>query len=65
MYICRTIRVSERRACQVLGQARATQRRQLSPPSDEERLTAEIITLTTKYGRYGYRRTTAMLKNSG
>ena len=65
MHICRTIRVSERRACQVLGQARTTQRRQLSPPSDEERLTAEIITLATRYGRYGYRRITAMLKNSG
>jgi putative transposase len=65
MHICRTIHVSERRACQVLGQARATQRRQLSPPSDEERLTAEIIALATKYGRYGYRRITAMLNNSG
>jgi putative transposase len=64
MHICRTIRVSERRACQVLGQARTTQRRQLSPPSDEERLTTEIIALATKYGRYGYRRITAMLKNS-
>jgi putative transposase len=65
MHICRTIRVSERRACQVLGQARTTQRRQLSLPSDEERLTAEIIALATRYGRYGYRRITAMLKNSG
>jgi putative transposase len=57
--------VSERRACQVLDQARATQRRQLSPPSDEERLTGEIIALATRYGRYGYRRITAMLQNSG
>ena len=65
MHICRTIHVSERRACQVLGQARTTQRRQMSPPSDEERLTAEIITLATRYGRYGYRRIAAMLKNSG
>ena len=65
MHICRTIRVSERRACQVLGQARTTQRWQLSPPSDEERLTTEIIALATRYGRYGYRRITAMLKNSG
>jgi putative transposase len=57
--------VSERRACQVLNQARTTQRRQLSPPSDEERLTGEIIALASRYGRYGYRRITAMLQNSG
>jgi len=58
-------KVSERRACEVLGQARTTQRRQLSPPSDEEQLTSDIIGLATRYGRYGYRRITAMLNNSG
>jgi putative transposase len=47
----------------VLGQARATQRHHPSPPSDEKRLTAEIIALGTKYGRYGYRRITALLNN--
>jgi putative transposase len=55
--------VSERRACKVLGQARATQRRSLSPPSDEKQLTNDIITLATRYGRYGYRRITALLNN--
>ena len=55
--------VSERRACKVLEQARATQRRNLSPPSDEKRLTNDIIDLATRYGRYGYRRITAMLNN--
>jgi len=49
--------VSERRACKVLEQARATQRRNLSPPSDD------IIALATRYGRYGYRRITALLNN--
>jgi putative transposase len=49
----------------VLGQARTTQFRKLSEPSDEKRLTADIITLATKYGRYGYRRITALLQNSG
>ena len=57
--------VSERRACKVLEQARATQRRNLSPPSDEEQLTDDIITLATRYGRYGYRRITAMLRQEG
>ena len=55
--------VSERRACQVLGQARATQRHNPSPPSDEKHLTADILALATKYGRYGYRRVTALLNN--
>jgi len=55
--------VSERRACKVLGQARATQRHQPTPPSDEKQLTADIIALATKYGRYGYRRITALLNN--
>ena len=53
--------VSERRACKVLEQARATQRRILSPPSDEKQLTDDIVALATKYGRYGYRRITALL----
>ena len=49
----------------MLEQARATQRRNLSPPSDEERLTGDIIALATRYGRYGYRRITAMLRQEG
>jgi transposase InsO family protein len=56
--------VSERRACQVLGQARATQRLISSPPSNEKQLTADILALATKYGRYGYRRITALLNNN-
>ena len=62
-YICQKLKVSQRRACRVLGQARATQRRQLSPPSDEKRLTEDIIALAIKYGRYGYRRITALLNS--
>jgi len=56
--------VSERRACQVLGQARATQRLISPPPSDEKQLTADILALATKYGWYGYRRITALLNNN-
>ena len=63
LHVCWKLKVSERRACQVFGQARGTQRRQLSPPSDEEQLTSDIIALATRYGRYGYRRITAMLNN--
>jgi len=55
--------VSERRGCKVLDQARATQRRNLSPPSDEKQLTDDIIALAIRYRRYGYRRITALLNN--
>jgi putative transposase len=48
----------------VLGQARTTQRRESSPSSDEMQLTKDIVVLATKYGRYGYRRITALLNNN-
>ena len=57
--------VPERRACRVLGQHRSTQRKPPSPPDDEAGLTADIIALATRYGRYGYRRVTALLRHAG
>jgi len=57
--------VSERRACRVLDQPRPTQRRVLKSRGDEESLTAEIIHLATRFGRYGYRRITALLRELG
>ena len=59
------LRVSERRACTVLVQPRSTQRYRPSPPSDEERLVTRIVELASKYGRYGYRRITALLRREG
>jgi putative transposase len=59
------IDVSERRACVVIGQPRATQRRRPIIRDDEEALTAAIIRLATTYGRYGYRRITALLRTEG
>jgi putative transposase len=47
----------------LLEQNRATQRRIILPSSDERQLTEDIIALATKYGRYGYRRITALLNN--
>jgi putative transposase len=57
--------VPERRACRVLGQHRSTQRKPPSRPEDEAALTADIIALATQYGRYGYRRITALLRAAG
>ena len=57
--------VSERRACQVLGQPRATQRRPRVVPNDEPRLVERMVELATRYGRYGYRRITILLRRDG
>ena len=57
--------VSERRACQVLGQHRSTQRKAPHRPDDEAALTADVIELATTYGRYGYRRIAALLREAG
>jgi transposase InsO family protein len=59
------LEVSERRACRVLGQARSTQRQVPRGRDDEERLTAAIVGLATRYGRYGYRRVTMLLRWQG
>jgi transposase InsO family protein len=58
-------RVSQRRACQVLGQPRSTQRREPAVPDDEPRLVERMVELATQYGRYGYRRITALLRAEG
>ena len=57
--------MSERRACQVLSQHRSTQRRKRCVPSDEPRLLKRIVELASDYGRYGYRRVTALLRREG
>ena len=58
-------RVSERRACRVIGQPRATQRRKPIIRDDEDALTKAIVRLATTYGRYGYRRVRALLHTEG
>ena len=57
--------VSERRACRVLGQHRSTQRHVPRGREDEERLVADMIELARQYGRYGYRRVAALLRDAG
>ena len=49
----------------MLGQSRSTQRRWPRISGDEEALTADIIALATRFGRYGYRRITALLRQLG
>jgi putative transposase len=57
--------VSERRACAALGQHRSTQRKAAKGRDDEAALTADIVELAKAYGRYGYRRITALLRHAG
>ena len=52
-------------ACRVLNQPRSTQRRKPKTSKDEPRLLKRIIDLATKFGRYGYRRITELLRREG
>jgi transposase InsO family protein len=49
----------------VLRQHRSTQRKVPRPAEDEAALTAAIVELAKRYGRYGYRRITALLRRAG
>jgi putative transposase len=57
--------ISERRACRALGQHRSTQRKAPRGKEDEEQLTADLIELARQYGRYGYRKISALLRDAG
>lgn len=57
--------LSERHACRLVGQPRGTQRYQPTQRDDEDRLTQAIIAVASEYGRYGYRRITALLQQAG
>ncbi len=48
-----------------LGQHRSTQRRLPVGRADEDRLVADMIELARQYGRYGYRRIAALLRDAG
>ena len=49
----------------MLGQARSTQRLGSLVSGEESKLVADITDLATQYGRYGYRRITALLNEDG
>ena len=57
--------VSERRACTILGQARSTQRRKAKVKKDEEALRGDVVMLARRFGQYGYRMITGMLRAEG
>ena len=64
-YLVRRRRVSERRACKVVGQHRSTNRYTPVPGDFEEQLVAAIHKLAEAHPRYGYRRVHALLVRDG
>lgn len=65
MHIQQKYGTSERRACKALGVLRSVQRYKKRKPDDEGLLRKDITRLALKYGRYGYKRITALLRTEG
>ena len=59
------LEVSERCACKALDHPLSTQRYAPSLVEDEKALTGEILELASRFGRYGYRRVTALQRHRG
>lgn len=57
--------VSERRACRTLGQPRSTQQNPPEEPDDKKQVREKVVKLAQDYGRYGYRRVTALVRKAG
>lgn len=56
---------SERRACKVLGLHRATKRYEPKEDKINKEITPRVIHYASEYGRYGYKRITALVKSEG
>ena len=65
MHVRQRIGVSERHTCRVLGQSRTTQRRIRKVRSDEAALLEDVVRLASRFGRYGYRQVTNLLRIEG
>ena len=59
------LNTSERRTCNMIGMTRSSFRYQSAPKNDEEELRLALIKLAKRYGRYGYRKITALLHMEG
>jgi putative transposase len=57
--------LSERRVCRAMEQPRSSQRYMPEIQDRDEPLTKRIVDLAMRYGRYGYRRITALLQAEG
>ena len=57
--------LSERRACQIVGQHRSTQRHQPAEPDPDRELRARLGRFAKRPPRWGYRRAHAVLRREG
>lgn len=57
--------MSERQVRRVLGQHRFTQRQLPKGRADQKNLVADMVELARRYGRCGYRRIAALLRDAG
>jgi len=64
-HVQRTVSVSERRACQVIGQARSSQRYRARKPGKDGPLRKRMRALSKQRPRYGYRRIWDRLRKEG
>jgi len=60
--VCKTIVVSERRVCWAVEKPRSSQRYVPQMPEVDKPLIEQVVKLAEKYGRYGFRRITALLQ---
>ena len=60
-----TREVSERRACQVMGQPRSTQRYAAKEGDGDKPLVQRMLERVGRHPRYGYRRVWALLRSEG
>lgn len=64
-HLVKKFKVSQRRACRVVGQHRSSQRYAPVPTDFEQQLLAAMRKLADRYPRFGYRRVHAMLVADG
>lgn len=65
VYLVKRHKVSERRACKVVGQHRSTQRYSPLVPQEEMKLVASMNGLAAAHPRYGYRMVWTLLRRAG
>jgi putative transposase len=63
--LCERLDISQRRACQIVGQHRSTQRHSPAEPDPDRDLRAELRVFAREHPRWGYRRAHAVLIREG
>lgn len=64
-HVVSELRVSERRACQTIGQVRSVYRYRPKPNSEQEALRSRVVAVASEFSRYGYRQVTNILNMEG